>query len=131
MVQFVLPASGKFKPIIKSHATDTKEVEIKISKNSSLPDNNKSFVPFFVRINEGDTIVWKNDDLTQHTITSGQPNSTDSGNKFQSSPIASGSSFKHVFESSGSYDYYCTIHPFMKGSIMVNLLLTRAHIALA
>jgi plastocyanin len=60
----------------------------------------------------GAKVVWTNVDDAAHTVTA-TDKSYDSGSK------AKGQSFEHTYTSIGRYDYYCTIHPFMKGSITV------------
>ena len=39
---------------------------------------------------------------------------------FDSSLVMAGSSFSHVFEEAGSYDYFCMVHPWMAGMVMVS-----------
>jgi plastocyanin len=60
----------------------------------------------------GTKVVWTNDDEAAHTVTA-TDKSYDSGRKDK------GGTFEHAYPSIGKYDYYCTIHPFMKGSITV------------
>ena len=78
---------------------------------------NFSFSPQTITINEGDTVIWTNRDSTAHTSTSGTPSNRDgiwdSGNLF------SGQTFQFTFTSEGSFDYFCAIHPFMRGQVIV------------
>ena len=60
----------------------------------------------------GTTVTWKFDDSTQHTV-----NADD--NSFASSAMANGQTFTHTFTSAGTVSYHCSIHPFMKGTIVV------------
>jgi plastocyanin len=60
----------------------------------------------------GTTVEWKNDDPLAHTVTA-----TDGG--FQSPLIESGQTWRHTFTSPGTYTFYCTPHPFMRGVIVV------------
>lgn len=53
-----------------------------------------------------------NRDATTHTVT-------DNNKAFDSGNIASGATYKYTFTTAGTYQYYCTIHPFMKGTIVV------------
>jgi plastocyanin len=39
---------------------------------------------------------------------------------FDSSYLAAGKTFDHRFDTAGTYDYYCTLHPHMTGTIIVN-----------
>ena len=63
----------------------------------------------------GTTVVWKNLDGTVHTVTG------KNGATFDSRELATGDTFSHTFSDRGTFDYLCTIHPFMKGRITVVL----------
>lgn len=78
--------------------------EIKIQANA--------FVPQTLTISVNSTVKWKNLDAIAHTVTSDNL-SWDSGN------IPAGGTFKFTFTATGTFDYHCTIHPFMKGTIIV------------
>jgi plastocyanin len=53
-------------------------------------------------------------------VTSGSPEGDEaSGTAFDSSYLAAGKSFEHKFDSKGTLDHYCTLHPFMTGKINV------------
>jgi len=70
-----------------------------------------------VEILIGDTIVWKNADTDFHDITSGSETEGPDG-IFFSKPLAPGKSFTYKFSEIGHYPYYCTIHPWMEGTII-------------
>ncbi len=71
-----------------------------------------------VEILIGDTIVWKNADTDFHDITSGSETEGPDG-IFFSKPLGPGKSFTYKFSEIGHYPYYCTIHPWMVGTIIV------------
>ena len=77
------------------------------------------FIPSTVTLDIGGEVTWENDDTAAHTVTSGTP-SGEVGEVFDSSLIAPGSSFSHVFAEAGSYDYFCMVHPWMQGMVMVS-----------
>ena len=52
-------------------------------------------------------------------MTSGLPEKGDVGTLFDSSLISPGMTFVHVFDKQGTFDYSCTLHPFMHGQIIV------------
>ena len=90
---------------------------IEISPGSSSPgceEKNVCYSPYSMTINQGDTIVWTNIDSAAHTVTSASPSEI-----FDSSLIMSDSSFEHTFDASGNYPYYCMVHPWMIGEIVV------------
>ena len=60
----------------------------------------------------------ENLDSTVHTVTSGQP-PVDSDGVFVSEMMASGDKFEFTFTEAGSYNYYCSFHPWMIGTVNV------------
>ena len=69
-------------------------------------------------IKQGNTVTWKNNDNTFHTILSGTQDYGRDG-KFQSEMIVPGSEFSVTFDRDGYHYYYCNTHPWMKGVILV------------
>jgi predicted secreted protein with PEFG-CTERM motif len=77
------------------------------------------FIPSTVTIDVGGEVTWENNDTAAHTTTAGSPRDGPSG-AFDSSLIMAGSSFSHTFDSAGTYDYFCMVHPWMVGSVIVS-----------
>ncbi len=94
---------------------------VTISPGSSVPSNGKFFVPETLTVSKGTTVSWTNGDSTLHTVTSGSPEAGNSGTEFDSSYLAAGKTFQHQFNTAGTFDYYCTLHPYMKGKVVVTL----------
>jgi plastocyanin len=79
---------------------------------------NTSFNSSSKTITAGTEITWVNKDAYNHTVTSGTPGHPDG--KFDSGIIASGGTYTHKFTSTGTFNYYCTIHQaLMTGTIIV------------
>ena len=78
------------------------------------------FLPHTISINEGESVVWSNQDTAAHTVTSGTPGSGPDG-FFDSGLFLSGETFLFNFNSfaPGVYPYYCMVHPWMEGVIQV------------
>ena len=95
-------------------------VEVKISKGSSNINNTQFYAPPEVQVAAGSSIKWTNDDNVIHTVTQGKPSEGGNSTGFNSGPIQPGSTFVHFFDESGTVDYYCTIHPYMIGKVVVN-----------
>ena len=91
-----------------------------IAPGSSSEQNEKFFDPVTVTITRGSTVTWRNDDSTIHTVTSGSAQGGESGTLFDSMYMTSGKTFSWKFENAGNFDYYCTLHPYMHGTIIVN-----------
>ena len=94
--------------------------EVEIAPGSSSPSNGKSFEPASITVSAGTTVKWENKDTTLHTVTSGSAEAGDSGKVFDSSYLGAGKEFEHKFDTAGTFDYYCTLHPFMKGKVVVS-----------
>jgi plastocyanin len=69
------------------------------------------FSPQTIDASTGDTIRWEFDGATAHTVSF--------GNSVASTPLQGGQSFAVRFNQAGTYDYYCTIHPGMTGTVQV------------
>jgi plastocyanin len=101
-------------------APQTAKVTIPTGTSSPGCDETKQcFVPSLVTINAGDSIEWSNEDTAAHTVTSGSPADGPSG-EFDSSLIMGGASFAYTFDETGTYDYFCMVHPWMTGEVQVN-----------
>jgi len=97
-------------------------VEVSLPSGTSVPgceETNACFVPETVSISSGSTVVWNNDDTAAHTVTSGGPTGGPDG-IFDSSLLMASASFEVTFDDAGSYDYFCMVHPWMKGIVNVS-----------
>ena len=71
-------------------------------------------------INRGATVTWENPDIAAHTTTSFKGSiSGIVGLEWDSGLIAKNQSYSHTFDEAGTYDYFCTVHPWMEGKIIV------------
>jgi len=86
------------------------------------------FSPTKLSIQVGDTITWINDDREGHTIASGKGSgrfgwmSDDYGTPdghFESSRFMPNESWSFTFDKTGAFAYFCTIHPWMEGIVLV------------
>ncbi len=82
-------------------------------RSAEVTIRNMMFTPSQVTVVRGTTVTWTNDDSMSHTVT------IDQGTGPKSSNIAPGASFAYTFNQSGSYQYHCSIHPSMRGTIVV------------
>jgi plastocyanin len=78
---------------------------------------NIAFDPKTVTVSKGGTVEWTNDDSVNHDVTKkggpGPDFSSGNGN------LAGGDTYKQTFNTPGTIDYVCTIHPGMAGKIVV------------
>ena len=99
---------------------------IRIPTGSSVlgcEETNQCYIPYETKIVNGSKITWSNEDYVAHTITSGTAKEGPDG-IFDSGLLISDRIFYHVFEKEGTFDYFCMIHPWMKGIITVEGLAT-------
>lgn len=69
-----------------------------------------SYSPATVTVTVGDTVTWTNSDAQAHTATGDGWNTGDLGN---------GDSGSITFQTAGTFDYMCGIHPAMRGTVVV------------
>ena len=109
--------------IAPSAFADHTSVTVTNAPGSSVPGCEETadgcFIPSMVTIDIGGEVIWENNDTAAHTITSGTPTEGPSG-VFDSSLVMAGSSFSHEFDDAGSFDYFCMVHPWMQGTVMVS-----------
>ena len=93
--------------------------EVIAPEGSGVPgceETNECYIPYSISIKTGHAVVWINEDTAAHTVTSGTPEGGPDG-VFDSGLFLSGATFEHTFDESGSYDYFCMVHPWMTGII--------------
>lgn len=73
---------------------------------------NFAYDPATIRVSAGDTIRFVNDDQEAHTVTA-----TDKS--FDSAGLDTGDTWTGTFKKPGRYTYFCEMHPWMKGTIIV------------
>jgi plastocyanin len=73
---------------------------------------NFAFSPATLKVKAGQQVTWTNKDGVAHTVTA-------DGGAFDH-PMPSGATFSFTFATAGSFAYHCTIHPFMRGTIVAS-----------
>ena len=71
-----------------------------------------AFVPATLTVSAGTTVTWTNRDEEPHTVAA-------SDGSFHSPGMGTGATFTHTFGSAGTFDYVCSIHPMMHGTVVV------------
>jgi plastocyanin len=71
-----------------------------------------TFTPQRVTVKAGATVAWINDDDIPHTVAS-------STKVFKSKALDTSDKFSFTFTTPGVYEYFCSLHPHMKGAIVV------------
>lgn len=117
----MLPLVGSLVGV--AHAQSTYDINIPTGASDSS-------APFFwqsekgggttgvIEILVGDTVVWKNADTVAHTVTSGTPE-TGPDNMFNSGLFDPGKSYPLQFNEVGTFPYFCSVHPWAVGEVVV------------
>lgn len=71
-----------------------------------------AFAPATLTVPVGTTVTWTNRDEEPHTVAA-------SDGSFHSSGMGTGATFTHTFAEPGTFDYVCSIHPMMHGTVVV------------
>jgi len=115
---FVFTTSGRYAYHCNFHTMMMGEVIVGTDTVVNHPGYNEiwlqnyAFTSPTLTVDLGDTVTWINKDADDHIVTS------DSG-KFNSYVLHAGNYFRYRFTSAGIYPYHCSIHPMMKGNIIV------------
>ena len=109
--------------VTPSAFADHMSVTVTNAPGSSVPGCEETaegcFIPSMVTLDVGGEVTWENNDTAAHTVTSGSATDGPDG-VFDSSLIMAGSTFSHVFDDAGTFDYFCMVHPWMAGTVMVS-----------
>jgi amicyanin len=97
----ILAAAAISLPVISAAAPDSK-----------LEIDNFAFSPERITVKAGSTVTWLNADDTPHTVAS-------SAKMFKSKALDTNDSFSFTFTTPGVYEYFCSLHPYMKGTVVV------------
>src|SRR5438477_4592572 len=88
-----------------------------LAATSAVNIQNSAFAPTTTTIKVGDTVTWTNRDGFSHTSTS------DTG-AWNTGVITAGASGSFTFTSAGTFAYHCSIHSFMKATVIVQAVNT-------
>jgi len=105
-------------PAFADHTT----AEVDMAVGSSVvgcETTNECYIPYMVTIDVGGEVMWNNIDAMAHTVTAGTPTEGLSEH-FDSGLVAPGAMFSHEFTEAGIFDYFCMVHPWMTGAVMVS-----------
>jgi plastocyanin len=81
-------------------------------KPAAVDIKNFAFSPATITVAVGTTVTWTNNDAMKHTVTS-------KTGVFDSSLMSQGATFSYTFNTAGDFEYYCTLHPYMVGHVIV------------
>ena len=92
-------------PAASARAAETEvKIEVKI--------DNFAFAPQRIVVQAGTTVTWTNADDAPHTVVS-------TTKLFKSSALDTEDKFSFTFATPGTYEYFCSLHPHMTGTVVV------------
>ena len=80
-------------------------------------DDDRCYIPSEIFIEKGKQVTWVNEDSAFHSVTSGSYDYPTT--LFDSGHLDPFESYSITFDESGIFDYFCTLHPWMKGQVVV------------
>jgi len=80
-------------------------------------ENDQCYIPSLIVIEKGKQVTWVNEDSAFHSVTSGFYDAPTE--LFDSGHLDPFESYTLTFDKTGTYDYFCTLHPWMKGQVII------------
>jgi len=81
-------------------------------QDTAVKIDNFTFTPQRVTVKAGTTVIWTNQDDIPHVVAS-------STKAFKSKTLDTDDKFSFTFTTAGTYEYFCSLHPHMTGTIVV------------
>jgi plastocyanin len=118
-----ISSAGATDNVAENDAGNNEEVTVRIPEGASELTE-AAYTPNPIEVNVGDTVTWINDDSAPHTATSGSSDSGSTGmfGGTDDSPQIigpEGDTQSFTFNEAGEFEYYCTLHPNMVGTVVV------------
>jgi plastocyanin len=82
-----------------------------LAADAAVKIGNFTFGPQELKVKAGTTVAWTNEDDIPHTVVS--------PNNFRSKALDTDGTYTFTFTTPGTYKYFCSLHPHMTGTIVV------------
>ncbi len=82
-----------------------------LAEDVAVKIGNFTFGPQELKVKAGTTVTWTNEDDIPHTVVS--------PNNFRSKVLDTDGTYTFTFTTPGTYKYFCSLHPHMTGTIVV------------
>ena len=112
VIAVALSGCAEQEPDLESQSS-TVDITVNGDNGDSVDIKGFAYDQATLTISKGTTVTWTQHDSAVHTVTSV------SGNVLDSQNLAKGETFSYTFDEAGTFEYYCTIHPSMKGEVVV------------
>ena len=88
---------------------------------SSASTSGAGYEPDPVTVSPGSSVIWDNQDNALHTATSGNPETAVTDGKFDTGLLSANQASEPITMPTepGEYTYFCTLHPFLVGTVTV------------
>ena len=80
--------------------------------SAGIQIDNFHYSPPTLVVAPGTTVTWTNDDDSPHSVR-------EKDGKFKSAALDTDDKFSQTFTAPGEYEYFCSIHPYMTGKVVV------------
>jgi amicyanin len=108
--------SATASPSTSTSATATSSASASPDQSATtVTITSSSFAPASITVKKGTTVTWKNEDSFDHDVTA----DIASNNAPASNAFGLNQTYSFTFQQAGTYSYHCSIHPFMKGTVIV------------
>ncbi|HKW52681.1 MAG TPA: cupredoxin family copper-binding protein [Stellaceae bacterium] len=108
------PPAAATSHAMMGHGTPAPTVRKVMAAANEVVIDDFHFGPTELTVPVGTKVMWTNDDPDPHTVTSEADPKL-----LKSPPLDTGDSFAFTFDKPGTYRYFCSIHPRMQGTIVV------------
>jgi plastocyanin len=92
--------------------SQTQSASAAAQTGNAVSVENFAFAPATLTVPVGSTVSWTNHDADPHTVAAND-------GSFHSPGMGTGATFSFTFPTAGTFDYVCSIHPFMHGTVVV------------
>lgn len=102
---------------------EQEEIGVSIPAGTDTPgceETDLCYIPSPLTVTVGTVVEWTNQDSAPHTVTSGSPQKGPDGIIY-SDLMTAGEVFAFQFDEPGSFPYFCMIHPWMEGLVIVEV----------
>jgi len=110
--------------VLSTIAPSAFAAEVSVPEGSGVPgceETNECWFPAEISVGVGETVVWTNDDTAAHTVSSGSA-ADGPDDIFESGLFMAGATFEATFDTEGTYPYFCMVHPWMAGVVIVGAM---------
>jgi plastocyanin len=85
------------------------------ARAGKIAASNFTFEPSTLTVAAGTVVTWRNEDDAPHTVIGADPESP-----IRSQPLDTGDQYSITFTKPGTYRYFCSLHPHMTGTVIVD-----------